>query len=617
MTRMHSPAFPPTPAHRARATALGVAVAALLFTTLGLQRVAHASPADALARVTRLVPRDAHVVLFVEDRAAFTRRIARTDLSKAFQTTDDALREEFLDALAPQTRALLPIAVLAEASWLFQRGSGPVALAVDGFVTTDRGIEPDYVIVADASGLTGLASTLRFLANDAKRDDAFEALESFELPFDVDEDARVAFTIHRGLDLIELDDEVEGHHFALCQVGDLVIAGRTAAKVRDAADRALDESFASLAQNRRFQTFWRNVGGANGALFCFVDLRRVRQAIGAFASGNWLVRAALDGPLQEVDGIATSLRAVGATFECETFLEHRSEISSDTVRKPPSQTKVRAGQPRAFRFHERIGERVAFVDARIATAADAGRSLYELGLATGTVQLPNMVPPSPANVLGEFGEALAPLVGGEFAVAQLAQESGGEFLPRIEFALEVTDMDALRDLLERRLNKYMVPGILLRPLDGVNDGYECVLAGNTVFARPALALRGGFLIGASSTAALRDVLRQSDQPLGGSRDFLEAVDRLDQAVDEPSTRWIYVHPRHFVESFSAWIAIVHRWPDRLDRAGEDEDVVDSVRSVLEVVTEWADDPDLCDALHGSLVRFDEFDGGVRVRFVGP
>ncbi|MBK6939319.1 MAG: hypothetical protein IPH13_03805 [Planctomycetes bacterium] len=578
---------------------------------------ATAAPTDALERIARLVPRDAHVVLFVDDRAAFTRRARRTDLIEAFDTVDGSLLDDCLQALEPQVRALVPLPILAEASWLFTRGSGPVALAVDGFVTTERGAEPDYLVLADAHGLTGLAATLRFLANDAKRDDAFEALEAFDLPFELDEDVDVAFTSHRGLDLIEVDDEVEGHHFAVCQVGDLVIAGKTATKVREAADRALDDSVASLAQNRRFQTFWRNAGGANGSLFCFVDLRRVRQSSGAFTVGNWAVRAALDGPFADVDGIAASLRAVGSSFECEAFLEQRSAITSDSIRKPASQFRDRSGEPRAFGFHERLGARVAFVDAKLSTATEAARALYAYGLTTGAIQLPNIVMPNPSSILGEFGDELAPLLGGEFAVAQLAQDSGGEFLPRMAFALEVKDMNALRALFERRVRRFIPPGILLRELDDINDGYECVLAGGNVFSRPAVALRGRFMVGASSAAALRDVLRYAEAPLGGSSEFLEAHDRLDVAADAVSTRWTYVHPRHFVESFSAWVALVHRWPDVLDRSGEDEDVVDSVREILEVVTEWVDDPDLGDALHGSLLRFEEFDGGVRVRFVGP
>lgn len=616
-----TPSQAPSPSrHRspcAGASALCTAVAAALVSTLATISAASAAPTDALGRVARLVPRDAHVVLFVDDRAAFTRRARRTDLIEAFDTVDGSLLDDCFQALEPQMRALVPLRVLAESSWLFTRGSGPVALAVDGFTTTERGAEPDYLVIADAHGLTGLAATLRFLATDSKRDDAFEALEAFDLPFELDEDVDVAFTSHRGLDLVEVDDEVEGHHFALCQVGDLVLAGRTVAKVREAADRALDESFASLAQNRRFQSFWRNVGGANGALFAFVDLRRVRQSSGAFTTGNWLVRSALDGPLADVDGLAASLRAVGSSFECEAFLERRSAISSEAIRKPPSQFQRGEDQPRAFEFHERLGSHVAFVDAGLATATEAARTLYTYGMVTGSIQLPNIVPPNAANILGELGDELAPLLGGEFAVAQLAQESGGEFLPRMAFVLEVKDLNAMRALIERRVRRFLPPGILLRELDDINEGYECVLAGGNVFSRPAVALRGKFLVGASSAAALRDVLRHAEQPLGDSSEFLEAIDRLDVPADAVSTGWTYVHPRHFVESFSAWVAIVHRWPDLLDRSGEDEDVVDSVRAILDVATEWIDDPDLSDALHGSLLRFDERDGGIHVRFVGP
>lgn len=586
-----------------------------LFATVAATPPADASPSDALARVARLVPRDAHVVVFVDDRAAFVRRADRTDLCEAFHTLGDSMIDDFVTAIEPQLRALVPVSVLAESSWLFRRGSGPVALAVDGFVTTERGQEPDYVVVMDARGLTGLASTFRSLATDSKRDDALEALEAYELPFDVDDDVNVAFTSYRGLELVEVDDEVEGHHFALCQVGDIVIGGRTATKVREAADRALDDSFASLAQNRRFQTFWRNAGGANGALFGFVDVRRIRQSIGAFATGNWLVRAGLDGPLRDVDGFAAGLRAVGKTFECEMYLEQRPQIVGDSNRAHTA--TVRADVPRVFRFHERLGERVAYVDARIATPAEAGRELFDLGVSTGALQLPNLIPPNPSSVLGKLGDDLVDLVGGEFAVAQIAQESGGEFLPRMCFALEVKDTDRLRDVFEDRMNIFMLPGVLLRPLDDVNDGYECVLAGNNLFARPAIALRGNYLIGASSSAALRDVLRRAAEPLGESGEFLEAIDRLDADADAPSTRWVYVHPRHFVESFSSWVALVHRWPDLLDRSGEDEEVVESIRAALETVTEWVDDPDVCDALHGAMLRFDSQDGGTHVRFVGP
>jgi hypothetical protein len=593
-----------------------VALAAL--TASGSARSAHAStPTDALARVSRLLPRDTHVLLFVEDRAAFARRVARTDVLRAFDTVGDSSLEEALDALKPQFRALLPIEVVAGASWLFARGDGPVALGVDGFVKTERGFEPDYVVIADAHGLNGLASTLRFLATDSKRDDALDALETFDLPFELDDDVRVAFTSHRGLELLEIDDEIEGHHFALCQVGDILIAGRSVAKVRDAADCALDDSYASLAQNRRFQTFWRNVGGENGALFCFLDVRRVRQSIAAFAIGNWMVRAALEGPFGNADGFAASLRAVGTSFECHAFIEHSATITSAGSRDANSRTASAAQQPQAFKFSARIGQRIAAVDARIATAGEAGLALFEFGVTTGAMQLPNLVPPKPDELLGPLGPKLAPLVGGEFAIAQLAQDNGGEFLPRLVFALEVKDMDRVRDLFEANSNRFMLPGVLLRELSEINDGYEFVIANNTVFARPAVALRGDFLIGAPSIAALRDVLDDAEHPLGSAPEFLEALDRLDVNVDAPSTRWIYVHPEHFVESSSTWYALLHRWPDLLDRAGEDEEVVDSMRELFGVLVEWVDDPDVAESFHGTLLRFDEFDGGTHVRFVGP
>ncbi|MBI4880650.1 MAG: hypothetical protein HY812_13480 [Planctomycetes bacterium] len=555
----------------------------------------------AAARLAAFVSRDTKTFVWVSDRAAFLRRLRRTDIVQALSWASTAQFRRELGQFMSGLSLFLPPAVLDAAPLVLAHGEGALALSVEGFLLEKGQPRPDVLFVAEASGFEGLVEAIAALG--AGESTAQDALARFSLPFAVAADPPPARLLHRGVSLVDFRT-AGGHRIVLAEHQGLLVGGRTAERVTKAIDRSLRRALGSLEDSGRFAEAWRQVEPEPGSVFCYANLRHLRQEEAPLLVRHGWARSLVIEQLRDYDGIALALRCVGDRFQVRAFLEEGATRLRERQDDP---------QPnRPFTCLAALPRETSGCLSLWRRAEEAAALLAGLNRLAGGSLPPDALRERFAALLGaDLGGALAASAGGEFALFQQVDERPGP--SGLAFLLEIADPQGVSRVLADVADAHGPRKVKRTDLDG-HACYEVFLRENGLLFAPAFATCGRWLVGAENAYVLRSVLRRLEKGQGpglqAAGSWLACFDDLDRGPEEPARVLLHLQTRRALLQYLPQARmLIH---SAADQQG-DQEHLPLATGTITVLT----DPDVQDALEGLLLRAEVVPGGLRVEIVGP
>ncbi|MFG0319580.1 MAG: hypothetical protein ACF8XB_20075 [Planctomycetota bacterium JB042] len=560
---------------------------------------AAAGPAGVAApgksRLASFVSRDARLFLRVDDRHAFLRRARRTDISRALAGPQATFARESLLRLTSDLTLFLPPVVIDAVPAILGRGEGEVALSVEGF-TLERGEPyPDVLLLADLSGFEGVVSRLRAAAHGAM--DVRSVVSEFALPFDAVE--RPDLLMHRGIDLVRLTTSA-GAPIVLAEHRGLLLGAGRPEPIRAAIDRMDDPHFGALADDPAFARCWNELDPAPGSLFAYSNLRLLRREEAFLRAEEIVLRELFVRDLDDYDALALHVRGVGDQFELRGWLDvgkgkgpARPLFGGDAPFRAPRVVDGEVTASLSFRLDGvRIGRLLAALNPALGGLLDADR------LATRFDEIVN---------IRERIE-LASLLGGEVMLLHTRNMVGR--IPTTLVLVETRDPAALRQLLDRIAERSPQVQATDAP---AGRTWSLSLRLNMHLSRPAFGVVDRWLVGGANAVALH-ALRQGaaagEERLARTEAYLAPFDRLDLGVDGPRTTTLFLDTPHLGPVASVWLQSV---APRVRVAADAMETAEFLNDLLQL---W-DDPEVHEALHGTVAVTRSRPAGVRIDAVGP
>ncbi len=551
----------------------------------------------AAARLAALVSRDTKTFVWVSDRAAFLRRLRRTDIVQALSRADAAEFCGRLGEFASGLSLFLPPAVLDAAPAVLGRGEGALALSVEGFLLEKGQPRPDVLFLAEADGFEGVVEAIA--SAGAGESAAGAALDGFVLPFAVASAPPPVRLQHRGVSLVDFRT-ASGQRIVLAEHQGLLIGGQSVERVTKAIDRSLRQTLGSLEDSGRFVEAWRQVEPEPGSVFCYANLRHLRQEETPLLVRHGWARSLVIEQLRECDGVALTLRGVGGRFQARAFLEESAARLRERQDDP---------QPnRPFTCLPFLPRRSPGCLALWLRGGEAAAFLAGLNRFAGGSMRPEALRERFATLLGaNLGGALAASAGGEFALFQPGDALAGD-PSRLAFLLEASDPPGLSRVLADVAGAHGPKKVKRTDLDG-HACYEVFVPGNGLLSQPAFTVSGRWLVGAVNAYVLRSTLRRleedEDHGIEAKGGWLACFDDLDHDLSDPA-RMLFVLESGYASQSLLWALML------MDSAADAE-----LLELGSFAVAMFDDPDVRDALEGLLLRAEVVPGGLRVEFVGP
>ncbi len=560
---------------------------------------AAAGPAGVAApgksRLASFVSRDARLFLRVDDRHAFLRRARRTDIARALAGAQATFARESLLRLTSDLTLFLPPVVIDAVPAILGRGDGEVALSVEGF-TLERGEpRPDVLLLADLSGFEGIVSRLRAAAHGAM--DARDVVREFALPFEAAE--RPDLLLHRGIDLVRVTTG-SGATIVLAEHRGLLLGAGRAEPIRAALDRMDDPHFGTLADDPAFARCWNELDPAPGSLFAYSNLRLLRREEAFLRAEEIVLRELFVHDLDDYDALALHVRGVGDQFELRGWLDTgkgksptRPLFGGDAPFEAPRIVDGKVTASLSFRLDGvRVGRLLAALNPTLGGLLDAERLAARFD---EIVDIRERI-------------ELASLLGGEVMLLHTRNVVGR--IPTTLVLIETRDPVALRRLLDRIAAR----APLVRGTDApAGRTWTLSLRLNMHLSRPAFGVVDRWLVGGANAVALH-ALRQSaaegDERLTRTESYLAPFDRLDLDVEAPRTTTLFLDTPHLGPVASVWLQSV---APRVQVAADAMETAEFLNDLLQL---W-DDPEVHEALHGTVAVTRSRPAGVRIDAVGP
>jgi len=586
MARPHRPTRP------TRRIELALAVIAVL----GLVAADNvAQPSTHVSRLASIVSREARLFLRVDDPQAFMRRARRTDIARALSGDEAAFARESLLRLSADLSMFLPPVIMDAIPAMLSRAEGELALSVEGFVAEDGRPRPDVLLVADVAGFETLLEDL--LEASYGKVDIEDVVFDHDLPFEVDGRPRVEK--HRGADVIRLQIS-GGSTLVLTTHRGLLLGARRVQRVQVALDRMERPQFGSLADDPAFTRAWGEVDPAPGSLFAYTNLRLLRRDSPFLRADDVRLRGLFVDQLAEYDAGALFLRGVNDRFEARGWLEVGAArraglplLGGDAPFEAPTYVSGDVTASLSFRLDgSRFGDLLAWLNPRVG-------GLFESDHVVETFQSVTTV---------QERQELAGLLGGEATLLHPRLIQGR--LPTTVAMIRSSNPSRLSALLDRIADRKQ----LIRAIDSrFGRTYTIAILANLHLARPAFTIRDGWLIGAPNSMALHAVcgpLGADDSPLHRTEEYVAPFDALDRPVDGSRTAVLFLDTPRLGPAASIWLTGV---APRAMLSVDASEAADFLNDLLQL---W-DDPEVHEALHGTLVVTRSRPLGVRIEAVGP
>ena len=573
-----------------------------LYLLLSLAFAQSGEGEPAAGRFASLVSRDSKLYLWTDDRSAFLRRARRVALIRELaQIAPPEFPSDLADAGSNLSMFLSTEMFLAIPS-IAGRGSGELALSVEGYIL-DRGQTiPDILVLADATGFEGLVKRLAMLVDQPERSDSL--LAPFRLPFGVNAERPVQTHVHRGVTIAQFETS-GGHTVALAESGGVLYGARSSQRVEMALDRAIRKSLGSLADSVRFQVVVRQAAPKPGSLFWYADLRRMRDPRSVHLLRECAGRDLLVETLSAYDGIGLTLRGSGETFEFRAFLERAAGTRS------PGQSVPRQDAP--FLTPARLPATSVAAATWRADAAQAGALLCSWNRYLGGVWSPEVVQEYILALLGKRETSqIAARLNGEFAVVMPQRVRASEILPRLVFMLQTDDALGLNRWLSHVAQRSS-PASFRQITLGQDIYFLISLPQNGYLTELAMTVSDGWLLASPKIVHLRWFVaqqRKQSTRLDQSEGFLRPMDRLDFKVDQPVSGLAFAAGTELADGVAGWLAAglrVH--PLLLQNPSRALPVARVARLLL--------DPDLAASFRGLGVRCRSTPEGVLIDGSGP
>jgi len=553
------------------------------------------------SRFASLVSRDSRMYLWTDDRAAFLRRARRVGLIEELSRIAPPSLSSDLAAAGSDLSVFLAPDLLEALPAVARRGSGELALSVEGYVLERGRASPDILVLADATGFEGLVELISMLVDQPER---AELLAPLRLPFRLNTKVPVRTHVHRGVAIVQFET-AGGQSMALAETGGVLYGARSSQRVEMALDRALRQALGSLADSDRFQEVFRRLAPSPGSLFWYTDLRRLRDPRSVRLLRESAGKDLLVETLSAYDGIGLTLRGHGGTFEFRAFLERAAGSRS----RPHPWLRPNAPLLSPVRLPKGS---VAAVSLR-ADAAQAGTLLSSMNQMLGGAWVPNVLRDYCLAVLGEEAAAeIGARLTGEFTVVVPDGVHPGEVLPRLVFLMQTGDAPGLRRWLSG-VARRSSPASFRQVALGADTYFLMPLPGNGYQTELALMVEDGWLMASTRIVHLRwfvNLCRMQSAGLSRTERFLRPMDRLDFQTGQPVSGLLFGAGPELAEGVGSWLGSGLRFHPHfgLDSA-RTRFAARCVRLLL--------DPDLTASFQGLAVRCQSTEDGVLIDGVGP
>lgn len=557
--------------------------------------VADAAAAPGRSRLASFVSRDARMFLRVDDQDAFLRRARRTDIARALAGDEAAFARESLLRLTSDLSLFLPPEILDAVPAVLSRGEGEIALSVEGFALDGGRLRADVLFLADLSGFDGIVSRLRAAAHGAM--DIEEVVFDLDLPFA--SDTRPELLRHRRVELVRVRT-IGGESIVLAEHGGLLLGARRAEPIRAALDRMDDAHFGTLADEPMFVRAWNEIDPAPGSLFVYSNLRLLRREEAFLRAEELALRDLFIDDLDAYDALALHVRGVGTQFELRGWLE---------LGAPSAAGGLLHGGDAPFVAPGLVDESVTASLSLRLDGTRLGRLLATLNPVFGGIF-------DGDDISAMFDEIvsvrerfeLASLLGGEVMLLHSRTMYGK--LPTTLFLAETRDPTALAALLDRIAARAPAAHAVDTP---TGRTWSLALRMNLHLSRPAFAVVDRWLVGGANAVAIHALRRQIEQGgvrLARAEMYVAPFDRLDIPVDEARTTTLFLDTPRLGPAASVWLQGA---APRVQFAPEAMEMAEFLNDLLQL---W-DDPEVHEALHGTVFLARSRPSGVRIDAVGP
>jgi hypothetical protein len=540
-----------------------------------------------------LVSRDALLFVWVDDREAVSRRAANTALGRALEEYDSEELSDLFTLCASESSIFLAPAVVRTFGFVLGRGRGEVALSVEGVTTDGDRFFPELLAIADSEGLEPLLEVLARLAKGD--DDAADALEEMQVPFEIDLDhgvkPRTALG-HGGYEFV-----VGGKRIVVFVHGERVIAAGSIATIERAIQRAENPSFGSLRDSLRYRETWRALEPGRGSLVVYANLRRFRQeARAAIADVSW-VRDLFEERLAAFDGIGIAVRGSGDRFEAAIELERGRTTGEEAL----------LGPNLVFDYPSQLAGTTLALNIRLPPKSAAGWAKKLLWLGGNTIAS-KAVDEFVLDCGGEGAfEPITRALDGEFSVFLIGKETSADPMPRIGVRYSVRDRALLLKALDVLSTAF--PERVRRGKFGGEALYSLKLAGALSATEPTFVVRDDHLLAATSPNHLRILLDDLAKRPRIERDpvWLTAWDYAHKSALDPAVAHGFGDSVALAETLPIWISPL--FPEFSDHPRLGPLVAELFHAL--------GDPDIQDALGSIVLRAESRPSGVRVELHGP
>ena len=554
-----------------------------------------------IGNLARLVSRDSKMFLWTDDRAALLRRFRRVDAFVAIEAVIPSSLESGLVGAGADLSVFLTPEILRAIPELLSRGQGDLALSVEGYVLDQGRPCPDLLVVADADGYEGVVEELSSLAGIPVRSRA--PADRSRLGFRLDAAGQVKTHVHRGVTIVQFATS-GGRSMAMAESAGVLYGARSSQRVEMALDRSLRRPIGSLADSVRFQNAVKRLTPKSGSLFCYADLRRLRDQRSVHLLPEGIGRDLLVDGLNGFDGLGVTFRGHGGHLELRAFLER----SPGTGVNP-----ILSGANSAVRALPQLPATSAAVLSFRDGSDRTGSMLASLNRCMGGTWSPEVLRRYLRALAGEVVAArIESKLGPELTLAIPTGLKTGEFLPRALFLMGSSDPRGLEELLNGVASRSSPSSFRRLELQG-DVIYQIALPRNGYFTELALTVRDGSLVGPGKVAHLREFLagtRAGAPGLAGEESFLRPLDLLDHEASRPVSGMFFLDTPSVAIAAGRWLPNCLRLHPSFSRNPR------ATETLSYLVTMLAD-PDLTDAFSGTLVSSWSVTDGVMIEGVGP
>ncbi len=545
-------------------------------------------------RLARFVSRDARMLLWVGDRAAFMRRVERTDVVRLLGSSGARHARDAVAVLGAQASLFFSPGALGAIPGLLSRGTGEMAVSVEGYVLEGGEPQPDVLVLADVDGYEGMIDALANATTPAGR----ARLAESGFPIVLAERATPRVRTYRDARIVTV--ATRWGTISLAELDGVIFGARNESRIERALERARAGLFGSLADSAAFVETFEQVAPAPGSMFGFINLRQVRSERSIELVEADPIWDALLSDKDSFDAAGFAVRGVSGEFRANVFL--RGGVRGRTV-------DASGRRERPLRSLSLVDRSAAVTLAVHTSGRQAGALLASMNRRLGGAWSAEKLENTFVGLLGPaWADQLASRVGGELVLFQTP--APGQY-PTLAFLLETADPNGVRQWFEQTTEQ-----VGSRPLRAFDAGgrriYVMSLAGNQFLSNLAMTVFDGWLVGSTSVPVLRslvDRMATSSSPLAESEAFLAPMDLLDRAAREPVYAILHADTERLVSIVQFW----NLWGAGGPRQGGGDE---AHRAAVELVS-LGSDPEFADAARGIAIVAESRAGGLFLEIVGP